>query len=316
MMNFSLRDTKKQRSKTNASKKKATNLAFGLNTRKEKNNKSSSVLNDGISSSDEGDNDRRVGHDNGTISSKGKVNRELLAEQDALRKRADKAIVGMSEKSNIYDYDTNYESFSSGHQSTLKTHEEHNFEKKRESRYIANLMENAKERKEEREIVMERQIAREQEAEGINDEFLGKDKFITKGYKRVLDERKTWLERDAKQSKIEEEEDVTKKTGVGVSAIYSNFDNFVSGKKGNNDNRLDGNKSNHPSYDKEKCGDAHNRQFNRKKRHNDIDDDHDDDTSAEAIDEEVNEQAAKANRIQKIFNARDRYLERTGISAG
>lgn len=310
-MNFNLKDATK-RKKGKASKKPAIN--FGLNTRKPK---ASSVFQG--DDEDDNNNSHDISKSRGNAT-RDIVNRELAAEQAALRKRAEKAISELSSKSNnnMYDYDADYEAFSSGHQQKANENKQSSDDgKPKESRYIASLLKKAKEREHEREIIMERKIAREQEAEDNKHEFLDKDKFITKGYKRVLEEREAWIEKDKKQSKIEEEEDVTKRKGFGVTGFYSNFSHNVAvgGVKADDKHekpiiidkvqvvqenevateRLNGNiiRSSHSSKD----------------RHID----EDDGSSVDEAGEELKEQAIRAKRMQKIFDARDRYLKRIEI---
>lgn len=302
-MNFNIKESTKRK---NGGKQQSA-LSFGLNTRK--NKASSSILQDESSSSSSSSEKEE---ESGDISRKN-VNREIAAEQAALRKRAEKAISEMSTINNIHDYDAEYESFSSDRQQKIKKIQE---EKKKmnlpkESRYISHLMEKAKERKQEREIILERKIAREQEAEGLDDEYLGKDKFVTKAYKRVLEERENWLEKEKKQSKIEEEEDVTKRKGTGVMGLYNNFDAII----GNGENRKGVNtKPNNEGSGQENLDKAYNFNENgfRAGKSKEGDDDHSyvDAESVDGMDEELKEQASRAERLHKIFSARDRYLDR------
>ena len=319
-MNFNLKQSSKK-----SSKGKST-LSFGLNNRKNKKG-SSILLDDDDNNNNNNDDDESYDIDNNNSNNNRKnVNRELAAEQEALRKRAEKAISEMSgtnDNNNIYDYDGNYESFSSGHhhdqqqlQQQQQQQQNHGSTDPKESRYIATLMKKAKERKQERDIIMERKIAREQEAEGLNDEYLGKDKFVTKAYKRVLEERESWLENEKKQSKIEEEEDVTKKKGLGVMGFYSNFDVAISGSRGGNKNSTNNESVKHinePSKQENitslpsKVLDKPNMSPTRVMNHSEHDDD-----SVDHIDDELQEQTARAKIMQKIFDARDRYLKRIG----
>lgn len=305
-MNFNLKDSAKRKKGSKVSKKSA--LGFGLNTRK---NNESSVLQDGSSSSSDGENDTH----NNTMSSKKSVNLELAAEQTALRKRAEKAMISLSGKSNVYEYDADYESFSSGHQ--LKANDKNDIDKhtedQKESRYIESLMKKAKERKQEREIILERKIAREQEAECSKDEYSGKDKFVTKGYKRVLEEREVWLEREKKKLKVEEEEDVTKRKGTGVMGLYSNFNSARDGEEGGKViHKMDEEGSKAYEINQEFLNDSKN--FDKQKsrlnssKYQAVYEE--DGGSVDAIDDELREHAARATRIQKILNARDHYLSR------
>lgn len=61
-------------------------------------------------------------------------------------------------------------------------------------------------------MVQERLIAKEQGEEDAREGYKGKEKFITKAYKRKLAEREEWARQDAKRQLQEEEQDVTKQT--------------------------------------------------------------------------------------------------------
>lgn len=330
-MNFNLKNATSKQKKSSSSKTgKNTSLSFGLNTRK--NDKISSALQGDSSSNSESEENDDNNNDSGNASSRKNVNREVAAEQTALRKRAEKALLELSSASAgdiYYDYDAEYESFSSGHQQQIKKDNEKdelnrsrsNTDQKQSSRYIAKLMEKAKERKQEREIVYERKIAKEQEAEGLNDELLGKDKFVTKAYKRILEERENWLEKDAKQSEIEEEEDVTKKKGFGVMGLYTNYNSALGSRQ---DERKEKDEPKNDSIfnrgvnqDTPNGDDRFKDQSFRKhspEEQVDMVTNNLDEVSDHEINEELQEQAARAKRMHKIFSARDRYLGRIGAS--
>mmetsp|Transcript_21592 Transcript_21592/g.31939 ORF Transcript_21592/g.31939 Transcript_21592/m.31939 type:complete len:295 (+) Transcript_21592:164-1048(+) len=144
-------------------------------------------------------------------SSRGQVNRELHREQELLRQRASAA---------VYDFDGTYD----------KTNEENRVKNtnepkgKKESRYMANLLQNAKRRNHERDVAYERKMAREQKMEEEeNPEFRGKEKFITSAYKKKLEEHELWAQEEESQRIRDEESDVTKRKGDGVISFYSNF---------------------------------------------------------------------------------------------
>lgn len=69
-------------------------------------------------------------------------------------------------------------------------------------KYVEAILAHAKEREKEREILMEKKIAREieQEAEVYGDV----EKFVTAGYKRKLEERQAWIEEE-KAKEVEED---------------------------------------------------------------------------------------------------------------
>ncbi len=294
-MNFSVKSKKGKKSKDTST------LGFGLNSRKKK--KAFSALGGDSSSEDEDQ------QNNG--SSKDKVNRELAAEQAALRRRAEKA---MSNLSSEYDYDAEYESFSTNNQLKKKMEEAKVVDDgPKESRYIATLMEKAKERQQEREIIKERKIAKEQEIEDSNQDFMGKEKFVTSAYKRKLEERKAWLEKDAKRSKLEEEEDVTKRKGGGVMGFYSNFTNNVAvggvqTDVSNQDEPSKERKNVHQSTRKYSEDDSPLYESNSYRKSASEKQDIESDEELEAT---LLEQSMMVKRLQKIFAARERYLQRT-----
>jgi Coiled-coil domain-containing protein 55 (DUF2040) len=151
------------------------------------------------------------------------VNRAIAKEQAALRARA-AAAAADGNMNPLYDYDGAYDSF---HPDTKKK-EQAKVDSK-ESRYIGDLLKAAEQRKQERDIAHERKVAREQAAEEEADpEVRGKEQFVTAAYKRKLEERKVWHEQEEKQRKIDDENDVTKRTdGVGMASFYGNLNKNV-----------------------------------------------------------------------------------------
>lgn len=147
------------------------------------------------------------------------VNRELKAEQEALRKRAAAAAAAASLEP-VYDYDGVYDEMHTGPESKSK---EPDIKK---SRYIGDLLKASKIREHERDIAYERKISREQAQEEAD--FHGKDKFVTKAYKQKLAERELWAQEEEERRRGEEKDDVTKKTGDGAFAsFYGNLSRNV-----------------------------------------------------------------------------------------
>mmetsp|Transcript_12355 Transcript_12355/g.36284 ORF Transcript_12355/g.36284 Transcript_12355/m.36284 type:complete len:359 (-) Transcript_12355:188-1264(-) len=184
-------------------------LGVGLNYRrdggamKKKNKKANgrSVL-DG--SSDDSD-DERCGGSKGVvgtsmISGRGEVNRDIVAEQEALRQRAEKAYAGVFSRGDgaggVFDYDGGYDDFSSAARARRDeaSRARDTDGRRKESRYVSNLLKTAEVRQREREVVEERRIARENAANADNEEYQGKEKFVTKAYRRKLEERERWEE--------------------------------------------------------------------------------------------------------------------------
>ena len=182
----------------NLSKKSKTSgsLGFGLNSRgsTKKKKKKSNVFDDG---SDDDDGNSKTGQggnggddvDTSELSGREQVNRQIAAEQAALRKRAQAAAAAIEDPS-VYDYDGAYDSFKQEEEEDKEAKKAQDSDKK--SRYIGDLLKAAKKRERERDAIYERKVAKEQAEEDAQAEYAGKEKFITKAYKRKLEERKKW----------------------------------------------------------------------------------------------------------------------------
>lgn len=73
-------------------------------------------------------------------------------------------------------------------------------------KYIGKLLQKAKERSREQDIVYERQLAKEREKE---DHLYGdKEKFVTGAYKRKLQEQAKWLEEERRRELEEQKHEV------------------------------------------------------------------------------------------------------------
>ena len=147
----------------------------------------------------------------------GDVNRQIAREQAAARRRAQAALQSMDDPS-IYDYDGAYETFNAADKSKKEQDEKSSEPKK--SRYITDLLKAAKTRERERDAIHERKVAREQAEEDAQAEYQGKEKFVTKAYKRKLEERKRWETEQEEKQREEEANDVTKKS---ANAAFANF---------------------------------------------------------------------------------------------
>ncbi|KAM3251495.1 nuclear speckle splicing regulatory protein 1 isoform X2 [Capsicum annuum] len=79
-------------------------------------------------------------------------------------------------------------------------------------KYIQMLMEKAKQREREHEVIYERKIAKERSKD--DHLYADKDKFVTAAYKRKLQEQAKWLEEERLRELKEERDDVTKKTDI------------------------------------------------------------------------------------------------------
>ena len=168
-MNINLSGSKKKAGKT---------LGFGLNKRSTK--PKSNVFDDGDNSSNGGD-DEQDDPEKKTSKKdeRAAVNREIAAEQEALRNRAKKAMAAASGDS-LYDYDGAYDSFNPKKGAEKEAQNDEAAAPKK-SRYIHDLMKQAEKRNVERDAIYERRVAREQEEEDAQADFRGKEKFVTKG---------------------------------------------------------------------------------------------------------------------------------------
>ncbi|KAL2557374.1 Coiled-coil domain-containing protein 55 [Forsythia ovata] len=82
----------------------------------------------------------------------------------------------------------------------------------RKPKYIQVLIEKAKIREREHEIIYEKKLAKERSKD--EHVYADKDKFVTSAYKKKLAEQAKWLEEERLRELREEKEDVTKKTDI------------------------------------------------------------------------------------------------------
>lgn len=75
-----------------------------------------------------------------------------------------------------------------------------------QTKYIEVLMEKAKRREREHEIVYERKLAKERSKE--DHLYADKDKYVTSAYKKKLAEQQKWMEEERLRELREEKEDV------------------------------------------------------------------------------------------------------------
>ena len=255
------------------------------------------------------------------------INRELIAEQAALRKQAQKAM--SSSNYHVLDYDAEYESFSAGHLHQVQTkrkdkEDEHSKQGvgvgvKRKSRYMKALLKKAQDRQQEQEIITERQIAKEQALEEEKEEYAGKEKFVTQAYKQKLAEREVWLKEEEKRTRLEEEQDVTKRNHQGAMVgFYNNIMASGTTDKGK-DETVSVESSNHKGQSSEDGKSERKslmgknekgRQYDRERGPTSFNDD-----VMEENESDFMRQSRRAKKLEKIFAARDRYLKRRDAAA-
>lgn len=294
-MNISLKKSKSDSTK---------NFKFGLNKR----GKSSVLMDESSSSEDEGES--KEDPNRSVESSVQLLNKELRSEQDALRQRAELAMKN-AKNSDIYDYDGQYESFTSSKEETEIKPSQDKGEKKK-SRYVETLLNHAKERQYERELALERKIAREQAAEDEKGEFMGKEKFVTKSYKRKLEEREAWKQQDDEKNKMNEANDVTKKKGEGLLGFYKNIGQF-GGSHPSGNSLSDTNKSDDITEHKRDEGQPKQQEGSYHTQHNNLEDEDDQFRNEAQIDEELEEQTFRVKTLEKVLKARERYLKRVQV---
>ena len=323
-MNISLNASgnKRQKKGSNAS------LSFGLNSRQEKSTKPSSNSNvfgdDSDSSGNGSDDDAKQ-----TMSRREVVNKQIAREQAARRRRAQADLASVKDKS-VYDYDGAYDSFQVD--TTKKIEDKKDPEKK--SKYIGDLLKAAKVRDRERDAIFERKNAREQAEEDAKEDYKGKEKFVTKSYKRKLQERKQWEAEQEQKEREEEANDVTKKSaGAAFAGFYGNLNKSAmteQTKKESDDNEASPN-ANGGQNEKDDKGEMNIKPpddddnfdprqglfggFERSANDTEIDGDRN--NSTEPVDNEYADKIASPPNIsirelreRKVAEARERYLKR------
>lgn len=82
----------------------------------------------------------------------------------------------------------------------------------RKPKYIQALIEKAKQREKEHEVIYERKIAKERSKD--DHLYAEKDKFVTSAYKKKLAEQAKWMQEERLRELREERDDVTKKADI------------------------------------------------------------------------------------------------------
>jgi Coiled-coil domain-containing protein 55 (DUF2040) len=195
-----------------SNKTKKPRLSMGLNARGGGETNTASVF---LS----GDDDDEDGHDEVDPTGRAAVNRAIAQEQAALRARAAAAAANQPQD-DIYDYDKAYDSFHPPLQdATVQSKEK---DGPRQSRYIQDLMQTAAQRQMERDIAQERKVARELTAEEAEDpELRHKERFVTASYRRKLEERKLWQDRQAQLD--ERDAQPSADGGMAIASFYGNL---------------------------------------------------------------------------------------------
>jgi coiled-coil domain-containing protein 55 len=211
------------------SKAKKKKIGFGLNNRSSSGAAASNNVFGDAGDDDDDDDDDDGGSSGAPGDARRRINQQISKEQAALRQRAQAAMANSSSTDGgIFDYDGAYDSFKPPTDAATKKQADNNKED-RKSKYIGDLLETAKKRQRDREAVFERKVAKEQALEDAQEDFAGKEKFVTKAYRRKLEERKQWEAEEQVRKQEEEVNDVTKQktAGAAMASFYGNFANNV-----------------------------------------------------------------------------------------
>ncbi|OAY63781.1 Nuclear speckle splicing regulatory protein 1 [Ananas comosus] len=135
------------------------------------------------------------------------VEREIsrqASKNKALQKVEEQHKKALEEDPSVFDYDGVYDEMK---EKIVRPKIQDKTERK--SKYIEVLMDKAKQREREHEIIYEKKLLKERSKD--DHLFADKEKFVTSAYKKKLAEQAKWLEEERLQQIREEKEDVTKK---------------------------------------------------------------------------------------------------------
>jgi len=319
-MNISLHAVGKKKQKRGS-----VSLGFGLNSRKKNTSPGNNIFGDDGDSSDDGiDNDT-----NQRISRREVVNKQIGREQTARRRRAQADLALVKDKS-VYDYDGAYDSFQPGTDASRETEVKG---KEKKSKYIGDLMKTAKIRERERDAIFERRNARDQAEQDATDDFKGKEKFVTKSYKRKLQERKQWQAEEQEREREESVNDVSKKSaGAAFAGFYGNLNrsaileqrkkNEKASSRANTDENEEDNKEETVDTKSLDDGDFDARQnflggFERSSLANTDGYNKDDDKNTKQVEDECDVEVSDLPKLsdrevreKKVAEARERYFQR------
>ncbi|XP_073022968.1 uncharacterized protein [Primulina eburnea] len=149
------------------------------------------------------------------------VEREILRQackNKSLKDAEEKHKKALEEDPLAFDYDGVYDKMK---EKQVRPREQDR--QARKPKYIQALMDKAKQREREHEVIYERKLAKERS----KDEhlYVDKDKFVTAAYKKKLAEQAKWMEEERLREMREEKEHVTKK--MDLSDFYFNLDKNI-----------------------------------------------------------------------------------------
>ncbi|XP_052202998.1 uncharacterized protein LOC127808473 [Diospyros lotus] len=149
------------------------------------------------------------------------VEREIsrqASKNKALKEIEEQHKKALEEDPSVFDYDGVYDEMKQKATRPLVQDRQ-----ERKPKYIQALIEKAKVREREHEIIYERKLAKERSKE--EHLYADKDKFVTSAYKKKLAEQAKWLEEERLRQLREEKDDVTKKKDL--SDFYFNLSKNV-----------------------------------------------------------------------------------------
>ena len=186
------------------------------------------VFGDDSSDSEDGADGAPLAKGGGRGSAANLVVGKMLARQMAAIDRDEKVKKShegaLREDGSVFDYDAHVDAIQEARRRKVEARQQEKVERK--SRYIAGLLETAEHRKREQEVLFEKRLEKEREAEEAV--YGTTEKFVTGAYRRKLEEEEKWkLEQEKKRE--EDEANAVEKRG-SMAGFYANYLDAVSGK--------------------------------------------------------------------------------------
>ena len=152
---------------------------------------------------------------------------KMIARQMAAMDKDDKVkkshAEALRQDASVFDYDAHVDAIQEVRREKMAARQQEKVERK--SKYIAGLLETAEHRKKEQEILFEKRLEKEREAEEAV--YGTKEKFVTGAYRRKLEEEEKWkMEQEKKRE--EDEANAVEKRG-NMAGFYANYLNVVGG---------------------------------------------------------------------------------------
>jgi len=123
----------------------------------------------------------------------------------------------LKQDAGVFDYDAHVDAIQGERRKKEAARQEEKVA--RQSKYIAGLMETAAHRKKEQDVLLERRLEKEREAEEAV--YGTKEKFVTGAYRRKLEEDEKWKLEQVRKQEEDEANAVEKKRSM--AGFYSNY---------------------------------------------------------------------------------------------